>query len=90
MGAHGCHKEVSSPLLPRDTSNCELLGMCSGDQISDIYKDSNDSKLLSHPFHLASKFSDFPFQPGTGIGGSMECRNDRLVSIFVSEYIYLS
>lgn len=69
VGVHGCQKDVSSTLLPRDTSNCELLDMCSGDQISDIYKDSNDSKLLSHPFHLASKFSYFPFQPGTGIDG---------------------
>lgn len=69
VGVHGCHKEVSSPLLPRDTSNCELLVMCSGKQFSDIYKDSNNSKLLSHLFHFASKFSDFPLQPGTGIDG---------------------
>lgn len=51
VGANGCPKKVSNPLLPRDTGSCELPGMCSEHQTPD--KDINDSELLSH---LSSQF----------------------------------
>lgn len=64
VGAYGSQKDMSSPLLPRDTSNCELLDMCFGDQIKTSTKTAMIQNYWAIPSTLLQSLVTFLFSQG--------------------------